>query len=237
MIPTLFHATLALTLCGAPPAPQTAKDLNAEGFRVYKQGKFPEALELFGRSMAADDGLALAHYNYAATLGVLRAKEGACSHGAYRSEIVRHLTRAVELDEGRRVRMKADRDFDPIRDTVGYLALLGRSPKNPKDVAAIVEQVTWYGAAPGAFGPRSGADFKPGGKVELWFQTMSEDDGAPRKEKVLGSWSTAGARVKVKLARPLGGKSVLEGTLDAQGALTLPEPFGRLTDDPSECDA
>ena len=232
-----YRLALVLTLCGATALAQSAKELNAEGFRLYRQGKFPEALERFKQAMGADDHLALAHYNYAATLGVLRAKGEVCGSGAYKSEIVSHLKRSIELDAGRRARMKSDRDFDPVRDTVGYQQLLGRSPGNPRDVSVIVEQVTWYGESPGAYGPKSGADFKPAGKVELWFQVMGPDDAAPRKQKVQGTWWVSGTRVKVKLAKPLDGKTTLEGTLDAEGALTMPDPLGKLTDDPKECDA
>src|SRR6186997_1552832 len=114
---------LALTLAAPSPA-QSARALNTEGFRLYQAGKYPEALEKFEAAAQADPKLALAHYNVAATLGVLRKKGKICDYSAYRETIVERLTRSVELDPRRLTRAKADADLDPIRDTLGWQRLL-----------------------------------------------------------------------------------------------------------------
>ncbi|MHB8875200.1 MAG: hypothetical protein ACYC8T_16050 [Myxococcaceae bacterium] len=228
---------LCLTLCGATSFAQSARQLNAQGFRLYKQGRFPEALELFKKAFDTDEGYALAHYNYAATLGVLRGQGKVCEYNAFKNIILLHLARSIELDPRRRERMKSDRDFLTVRDTVGYQKLSGRSPERPADVPVILEQVSWFGLAPGAYGPGAGLDFKPRGKLSGWRLQMGPGDDAPTKVPFTGRWSAKGAKVRLELDAPLDGKRTLEGTLDPAGKLLLPEPLGPQTDDPGECEA
>src|SRR5688500_12236820 len=83
---TLITTALLAACLSATPSP--AKGLNTQGFRLYKAGKYSQALELFEQARLADPAYALAHYNYAATLGVLRKQGKVCEHDAYRSTIV-----------------------------------------------------------------------------------------------------------------------------------------------------
>lgn len=59
-------------------AETSAVDLNAQGYRQYKAGRYAEALELFNQAIQKDPKLALAHYNLAATLGLLRGRGKTC---------------------------------------------------------------------------------------------------------------------------------------------------------------
>ena len=95
----------------APPG----QSLNTQGFRLYQAGKYPEALEKFTAAAEADPGLALAHYNVAATLGVLRKRGQVCEYSAYRETILERLQRAIRLDSRRLARAKEDKDFEPIQ--------------------------------------------------------------------------------------------------------------------------
>src|SRR5690242_6219452 len=52
-----------------------AKDLNTQGYRLYKQGSYKEALALFKKSFEADDEYLFGHYNYACTIGVLMKQD------------------------------------------------------------------------------------------------------------------------------------------------------------------
>ena len=86
---------LALLLAAAP----TAAQLNTEGYRLYRAENYDAALVKFRAAIAADGKHALAHYNYAATLGHLRKQGRTCEVDAYQSTILEHLTRAVALDD------------------------------------------------------------------------------------------------------------------------------------------
>ena len=88
---------LALILA-APSSAQSARALNTEGFRLYQAGKYPEALEKFEAAAQADPKLALAHYNVAATLGVLRKQGQICPYSAHRQTILERLNTAIRLD-------------------------------------------------------------------------------------------------------------------------------------------
>jgi hypothetical protein len=214
----------------APSAP-SARELNTAGFRLYQDGKYPEALEKFRAAAQADPQHALAQYNVAATLGVLRKQGQVCNYDAYRGTILQYLTAAVKLDPKRLKRAKEDADLDPIRDTVGWQRLLGRSPTRAADVPELLRQVSWYGPGVGVYGTLVTLRFEPGGKVVLNKKTP-QDEGPPKAEAITGTYSVKGTQVQVLLP----GEKPDTGRLDAQGTLTF-KKLGAFTDSPSECEA
>jgi tetratricopeptide (TPR) repeat protein len=236
-----MRTALACLLVSLAASAESAKDLNTQGFRLYKQKKYGEALELFRKAMQADDKLALAHYNYAATLGVLRKQGKVCDFDAYKSEILDHLEKSIALDAGRKKRAVADADFEPVRDTVRYQKkVLGKDPAKPGDVKAILEAVTFYGpmGGLGIYGSVLGVDFQPGGKLSVW-RKVDLEEGAPKKKTVTGTWTLEGTKVRVQLSEPLQGESKAEGDFTSEGLLemNLGGVQGPLVDEPSECDA
>ncbi|MBI3183885.1 MAG: tetratricopeptide repeat protein [Myxococcales bacterium] len=228
--------TIAL-LAAHPSLAESAMDLNTRGFRLYQQGRYPEALELFRQAFLADERHALAHYNYAATLGVLRKRGEVCEHSAFKSDILAHLEAAVALDPRRRARMQRDPDFDPVRDTIRYQRLLGRDPSRARDGAILIEQVSWFAPPQGAFGSMLQLDFQAVGRVVGWRMVMGPEDAAPTKVDLKGRYTVRGSAVALVLDKPLEGKKSFEGVLGPNGTLSFPEPIGDLTDLPSECDA
>lgn len=229
-LPLLLIALLLAPSALAQPA--KAKELNTEGFRLYQAGKYPEALEKFQAAAQADPKHALAHYNTAATLGVLRKQGQVCEYNAFKQTILQYLTTSVRLDSRRLKRAKEDADLDPIRDTVGWQRLLGKSPSRAADVPGILRQVTWYGPGVGVYGTLQRLRFQDGGKVVLWKRTP-QDEGAPKEEEIPGTYSVKGRTVTVKLpgyARPL------TGSINAEGVLKL-TGLGDFFDAPSECEA
>ena len=221
---------LALSLC-LPASAQSAKQLNTQGFRLYQAGKYSEALETFKAAVQADPKHALSQYNVAATLGVLRKQGKVCEYDAYQSTILEYLTAAVKLDPKRLERAKKDPDLDPIRDTVGWQQLLGRSPTRAEDVPVIVRQVSWYGPGIGVYGTLVTLRFGDGGKVTL-VEKKPQDDGTMKVEKVTGTYTVKGLTVEVKLP----GRTTATGSISAEGVLTL-ESLGTFHDFPSECEA
>jgi hypothetical protein len=219
-------------------ARQRAMTLNTQGFRLYRQGKLPDALSLFQQAIQADPTHAMAHYNYAATLGVLRKKKQICPYDAYKTTIVQHLSQAVALDPQRRERMKQDADFSDVRDTLGYQKLLGLDPKKPGDLPLLIERVSWYGPGQGVFGSTVSLDFKPRGVAELWYRDIPQSESQQMREaRISGSWKMNGTEVQLRLNQPYRGKQDFRGTLSENGRLQLEEPLGALLDFPSECDA
>jgi tetratricopeptide (TPR) repeat protein len=223
---------LATLLFAVPALAQSAKELNAEGFRLYQAGKFPQALEKFQAAFQADPKYALAWYNSAATLGVLRKQDRVCEFEAYRETIVQQLGTAVKLDPRRLTRAKEDKDFEPIRDTLGWQRLLGRSPQRVADVPTLLRQVSWFGPGVGVYGTTKKLRFQDGGRVVLWRKTV-DDAGTPREEELPGTYTVKGRAVELRFP---GMKQPLKGTLTVNGALKVNE-LDTFTDAPSECEA
>ncbi|MDC0707802.1 hypothetical protein POL68_04910 [Stigmatella sp. ncwal1] len=226
---------LLLVLLVASPIlgqPAKARGLNTEGFRLYQAGQYAQALERFRAAAQANPRYALAHYNVAATLGVLRKQKKVCEHEAYLATILEHLTLAVELDPQRLKRAQQDADLDPIRATVGWQKLLGRSPSRAEDVPLILRAVDWYGPGVGVYGTLVRLHFQEKGKLVLKRKTVS-DEGLTEEKALTGTYTVKGNTVKVTLP---GYDKPLTGSLTPTGLLTLPE-LGPLTDAPSECEA
>lgn len=227
----LLLLTLSLALPAAAQPPPSAKALNTEGFQLYQAGKYPEALEKFQAAAQADPKHALAQYNVAATLGVLRKQGQICQHDAYRDTILEHLTASVKLDPKRLQRAKEDADLDPIRDTVGWQRLLGRSPTRAADVPEILRKVSWFGPGVGVYGTLVTLKFEDGNKVTV-TKKVPQEEGEPKTETLTGTYSVKGRNVEVKLT----GQKPDTGSLDTKGLLKL-KTLGTFYDSPSECDA
>ena len=226
----MTRTLLALTLTLVFAASDSARELNTRGFRLYQHKRYAEAAQLFGQAIEADATYALPYYNLACTLSLLRAKGGVCEHDAYRGRIIELLRDAVRLDPTRKKRLAEDKDLDAVRDTFGYYALLGLSPKRPKDLRTILVAVTWYGPSPGAFGPLSGADFHDDGTLTSWVIDFP-DDGAVRRVPRKGTWRLDGTRILIRT-----GEREVSATLSEDGVLTM-EDQQSMTDDPDECSA
>lgn len=216
-----------------PTSTRSAKELNTLGFRLYKLGNYGEALDYFKNAIEVNPDYALAHYNLACTLGVLRKQNKECYYEAYRERIVHHLSRAVELDPNRRERMKSDPDLEPIHDTVGYQIMLGKNPNKTKDAISILINVTWYSPGLGMYGPLSGLNFKTGGVVEKWtFDIDSQTQGMLK-----GIYKVDGNKVTITMTNGTEGPSTYNGQLEKDGTLQFEEMFGPFMDMPEECSA
>lgn len=211
-------------------AADDAQTLNREGFALYRQAKYGEAVERFRAAIAADPTCGLAHYNLACTLGVLRKKGRVCDFDAYRGDIVDHLQKALKYLPEKRAKMLTDPDLATVHDTFGFQLIRGLSPRKTADVKMILCNVNWYGPAPGAYGPMSGIAFKRDGSLRWW--TLDPETGKRAYRE--GAYTVDGNRVTVIFS---GQQKRLEGKLHADGGLTfdgMKEPF---TDDPDECSA
>ncbi len=226
----LLLVLAALLLLGGDTAP-TASELNTDGYRLYKQEKYVEAVQKFEGAIAADATHVLAHYNLACTLAILRTKPGGvCEHDAYAEVIVGHLQEAVRLDPARRKRAAEDPDLVSVHDTYGFQRLIGRDPTVPADLRKILTEVTWWGPSPGVWGPTSGADFRADGSAELWF--MDRIPESPDRTVRRGRWSLDGSTVVLQLE----GKT-WRAELDDGGRLRFGEGPMSFVGEPDECSA
>jgi len=230
----LFCASL---LAGAAYA-QSARDLNTIGFRLYAEGRYAEALEYFESAVEADPTYALAHYNYACTLGVLRdmGPEFVCRYDAYKWRILDYLEESVRLDPDRTERMKDDPDLECVHDTFRYQRLLGLSPNDPDDALLILQRVSWYAFNAGAFGPAGGITFHEDGTLTLWKLDVSTSE-VTRLEHT-GRLSVTGAEMEMVLDDPISGRRRFPLELSTDGVLSVPGlPFQPFIDDPRDCEA
>lgn len=220
---------LLAVLAQAAPAPDAAKAANTQGFAAYKAKDWAQAIALFRQAIAADDSHALAHYNLAATLALMRQQGKTCEFDAYRAVILDELTRAIALDGRRQARAKADGDFKSVHDTVRWqTAVLGRVVA--KDAARIVPAVTWYAPAQGAYGPPLTLRLRAAGTGTATVLEIGED--TVKRKDVAVRWRWKGGALEVRW--PDG--SLQRYTLTDRGTLAS-EAGGELSDDPSDCDA
>lgn len=98
----------------------SAKVLNTKGYRLHKQKEYAQAARKFRSAIDANPRYAVAHYNLACTLALLRRQGEPCEHGADIHTIIGHLGKAIALDPKRRRRMQQDPDLSEIRDTLEY---------------------------------------------------------------------------------------------------------------------
>jgi tetratricopeptide (TPR) repeat protein len=226
----MHRLLLLLALVLAPPSSaQSARALNTEGFRLYQAGKYPEALEKFEASAQADPKFALAHYNVAATLGVLRKQGQICPYSAHRATILERLNTAVRLDPRRLARARQDADLDPIRDTLGWQKLLGRSPERQGDVPELLRRVTWFSPGEGVYGSTRRLTFPDGKRVVLWRRIIEDPT---RTQEQTGTYTIQGRTITLTFP----GKKPLPGRMTARGVLEF-EELGAFQDSPSECEA
>lgn len=219
----------------SPEDQALSRELNTEGYRLYKDGKYPEAIGKFEAAASADPTYALPPYNLACTLCLVRGGGSTCENDAYKDRILSNLERSVALDAARLERAKGDSDLECIRDTLGYQALLGYTPDDPQDVNHLLTHVSWYGPAPGAFGNMAGLTFKADGTLSLWMLDVTDE---VKTLRYTGTWVSHGNRVEVRLDQAASGGSLKGFTaiLTASG-LETDSPIGSFTDMPSECSA
>ena len=234
----LIMICLFLFVCDSVIA-ENARSLNTRGFRLYKQKKYVEALELFKQATVADPNYAMAHYNAACTLGVLHKLGGVCEYDAYRGTIINYLRRAVELDPRRGERMKTDSDLDPVRDTFAYQILAGLSLEKEKDLRLILQRVTWYSIHSGTIGPLARIVFKRDGRAILLSFSLGNEGLITKKEVAV--YRLDGTQIII-IRKNRNGESIsATGQLTKAGELRfskeMPKDMQRLMDDPANCSA
>jgi len=216
-----------------PAFAKTAGQLNTEGYRLYKQKRYAQALEKFRKAVEVNDKHALAHYNLACTLGVLRKQGGACDYEASVGTILYHLKKSVQLDPGRAKRMQKDPDFAVVHATVTYQVLSGLDPEKPDDFKKILVRVSWLGPTMGMYGHTSGIYFKTDGTFEFWEHSFDENEEVDRIY-CKGIWKVKGIVIELHFKKPRNNKRIYKGKLKGS-VLNIEGIFGAFSNEPDEC--
>lgn len=231
ILPVFLLLTIALSAYA-----ESADELNVTGLQLYRQKKYSQARRYFSKAIEADETHAWAHYNLACTLGVLRRIQGPCESNAYKSAITHHLEKAVSYNPSIRKKFPLDTDLDPVQDTYIYQRLTGADPETEWGLYRLLANVTWYGPAPGAFGPMSGIDFNGNGRMNLWTLHFKEDQ--VQRRFFPGRYSVKDGKIIIILDSGYGedNKREFQGQLKGT-TLTIDGFPGPFTDNPDECSA
>jgi tetratricopeptide (TPR) repeat protein len=184
-----FPALLIAVLCVAaqsataesPTGRNAAIELNKEGFALYQQGHFEEALEKFQAAFEADDTYVYPHYNYACTLGIL-LREDLPNWYHRMDDLFAQLRRTVELHPPHREKMKTDPDLESVRGEFTFWQIAGLRTDRTKDVKELLTRLTWYAPGEGIFAYLGWIDFREDGTVTFsyyhpdFFETFDSDD-------------------------------------------------------------
>lgn len=217
----------------------TASALNTRGYHAYKTGEFSKALDLFKQAVKIDPTYGQAHYNLACTLGVLRQKEGPCgNHEVYLEDIINSLHSTLKYLPAKREKMLADPDLKPVHDTFAWQKIRGLTISTTDEVKQILVAVSWFGPAPGAFGPMGGFNFLEDGTFSYWYLDFTNDEVV--KKQVTGEYVVSGNRVEFTFDIMQEKSGSFQGTLTENGLLILEgkdAPEGPYSDDRSDCSA
>lgn len=237
-------------LLAASPA-----ETNAAGMKLYQAKKYPEAIAEFRKAIDTYEKgedppsmrerillartIALARFNLACTLALLRKAGKVCEFDAYRSAITMEVDQSIGLDPNRLEKAVTDPDLTGIRDTLAFQSWLGLSPARERDLPKLLAAVKWWNRGVGVYGSTIDLSFASSGAVTVTMMVFdAEGVPQPKRKSIAGKWTLTGRTLRLTFppGLPELKTSTLEGTFDAGGDLQFKEwgPFG---DQPSECDA
>jgi hypothetical protein len=98
--------------------------------------------------------------------------------------------------------------------------------------------VSWFGPAPGAFGPMGGFNFHEEGTFSYWYLDFVDDEVV--RKQVTGEYEVSGNKVKFTFDIMQEKKGTFQGILTEKGELIFKgdaAPEGPYSDDRSDCSA
>ncbi len=174
-------------------AHEKAKELNTQGYRLYKKKNYADAIMQFYRATQADGNYALAHYNLASTLalefGHCELEEQAAQEGyeifleLSDSDVVfKELRKAIKLDPKRLQRSQIDPDFAEVRQSYRYYRdILGYRNDNEEQLRQMLQNIDWesVGVRLLHVEPFSRLIFHPDGRVQIKKTHEAENNIPP----------------------------------------------------------
>ncbi len=169
-----------------------AKRLNTKGYRLYKQGKYYQALPWFQQATQADSNYMLGQYNLACTASIVlnsfdcRQDEGLLEI-ADPDRIFSALQKTLALNPQRLAKIKTDPDLAMVRKSYRYYRdILGYSVHNNRQFKEILMNVDWTSDTAGWFLPDR-LTFKANGTVILEQSSFTYRDKNGQKVTVMYS--------------------------------------------------
>ncbi len=204
------------------------------------------AVALFEAALGADNSHALAHYNLAATLSLLRQQRHPCEVDAWLDRILDHLARSVQLDPERQARLKVDPDFAALAGLPRFRIPAGAEADSRRGALQIVQGATFYAPGVGVIGNPAhfvldGAaphtDLAEGAlPVRMVHRSLGED-GQVTEALTQGGWALAPDGTLLLDPDGKGGEQPIQRLrLNAEGDLEGPAGE-RWMGLPSECEA
>jgi tetratricopeptide (TPR) repeat protein len=206
-------ALTVLLLSGAPDGgTHSAKELNVEGYELYKANKWKEAADRFKEAFTADPKLAIAHYNFAAT--IFRAlQDDGCDQLYPLDEALEHLRTSIGLDPKRLARLKEDPDFAEFRHTARYFELLGANLASAAELTALFPKLKFKASSTSDMGPMLRVQFLENGVV-------SASDRVDLGTEF--DWAQRTGRWRIKRVRGDAGVGVLQLELELPATKKVP---------------
>lgn len=237
---------LSLLLAASPTA-----DANAAGMKLYQAKKYAEAVEQFRKAVKAGEPAgasvkeavqltrvrALAHFNLACTLALLRKAGKVCEFDAYRGTITSEVQEAIQLDPNRLEKALTDGDLTGIRDTLAFQSWKGLSPTREADLPKLLVATSWWSEGVGVFGSTAQLAFTDRSVTITSLVLDAEGVPLPKRQSVTGTWTLSGRALRLTFpTAPSGRQKVIEATFTEDGRLDVKEGTD-FDDAPSECEA
>lgn len=125
-------------------ANELAKELNSDGFVMYQNGEYEDALNKFRESMNTDDEYFYGHFNYACTLGVLMKQDYEYWYES-KDEIIEVLKECLAIDPSSKSKIMSDTDLDPVKKELKYLTQVAGYDLSTSDgVRNVLKKANWY---------------------------------------------------------------------------------------------
>jgi tetratricopeptide (TPR) repeat protein len=198
----------------------SSKQLNNQGYELYKGKKYSEALKYFDYSIKKDNSNYLAHYNYACTLSLLitfgNNDYDLCEEHV--TLVVNHLKKAIQLKPDYISKIRIDNDLNIIKRYFYYYELIGFNVANSNELNNILSTVEWGSDDQGRSGSGFGITFKKNGNLIFWHIDFTKDDYP--KISTSGKYSVdtnINNTIMMYFDKPLFGSSQAKGALSKEG--------------------
>lgn len=177
---------------------KSASQKNLEGYQLFKQGNFKEALDLFKQAAILDPTNAKYPYNAACALNQLWDR-GRYPGGG--EDVYSYLQRAVRLDPSRKIKMRSDPDLKSRMDSPRFLSLAGALPEEISfSIQKILQNGMWCSSG-GEFEPGFEIEFKTTGTIELMTSPISSD--RENEKTIAGTYRINNQTIEISLNEPI----------------------------------
>lgn len=216
---------------------KSVKQINSEGFELYKQGKYEDALIYFKKSFEADEAYYRAHYNYACTVSILYARD-VCGYQEDLESVFTHLEKTVQLKPEYKTKMRKDPDLKPLRQFYRFYMIAGYDVKEEKDLFEVLTSISWYGPKPGVYPANPVFKFNTDHSVKIGALTVSPDGMMGSEyEYQTGRYTLEGNKIRITLEKKTGNMNEIKARFEDGKIIFKDNAFNTLSDEQGLCGA